>query len=858
MGTHLEDDQPADVIETINEIAKGINAGETVVFCGAGISYNSGLPVVKQFSPYVLLTLCASREERPKIEGKLKGVQDTQGKSGGLIKKVCELAEVSEEAIRKVMDALPFEAFIETLDNYSDIDRIFDIYDADSYKPAVEPNANHTFLAKLVAAGKVKTIVTTNFDQLIEKALKSEGKIEQRDYDVLYREEEFQKIKWARDRIRLIKLHGSIHDKQAMAITLGKVAQKELSEGRANIIRHVYTQGNHKQVLILGYSCSDVFDLSPQIEALEGDMKGVFLVQHSGGRGVEDIRNREDKNPFKAFKKGKRLCLNTDDTVRALWESTLPDPYHVNKRDTAYWEEKVDGWHAESLQHRGEVSKHSILGQLFYAVAEWRTAIRCYERALASSREAHDKEGEGATLDSMGSAYRQLGEYRKAIDLYEKALEIARRIGNVQRVGNTLSGMGIAYANLGDYRKAIELLEKALEIHRRIGDVGNEGGTLGNIGSAYMQVGDYRKAIELHEKALEIHRRIGNVRGEEGNLCNMGTAYQHLGEYRKAIELHEKALEIARKIGDVRDEGAGLNNVGLAYDNLGEYRKAIELYEKALEIARKIGDVRGEGGALGNIGLAYDDLGEYRKAIELYEQHLEIARRIGDLQGEGNALCGLGRAYALIGMRDKTFECLGKSKTIFKGLGLQHMVATVEKMTQSIVAAAKIDDTDWPKITGPGLDSVRRHFSDTDVKKKLLPAWNHLVELRIGRPSKFLTDMAESKFGFLNLGNAARKIEIALKSKSGVPYIAPGDLQGKPHLRSLYAAFITALYEAAACAEVLAGLGGPVRPIEGKLGVQELWQQLEYFARGHEEEEWRIEIARSWRNRLDAHKKERQ
>jgi hypothetical protein len=217
----------------------------------------------------------------------------------------------------------------------SRIDRILDIYDAAIYKPAVEPNANHAFLAELVAAGKVKTIVTTNFDQLMERALRNKGQIEKSDYDVLYREEEFLKIDWAQDHIRLIKLHGSIHDKQAMAITLGKVAQKKLSEGTANIIRHVYTQGNHEQVLILGYSCSDVFDLSPQIEALEGSLKGVFLVEHSGGRDVEDIRLREDKNPFKAFKNGKRLYLNTDDTVRALWESTLSEPHHVNKRGTA-------------------------------------------------------------------------------------------------------------------------------------------------------------------------------------------------------------------------------------------------------------------------------------------------------------------------------------------------------------------------------------------------------------------------------------------------------------------------------------------------------------------------------------------
>jgi hypothetical protein len=220
--------QPTDATETIEEIARGINAGETVVFCGAGISYDSGLPVVSQLIPYVLLTLCASTEEVHIVEEELKGIEHAQDRPNRLIQRVCELTEASDEAIRKMIDALPFEAFIETLADNLRIDRILDIYDTDRYKPVAEPNTNHTFLAKLAAAGKVRTIVTTNFDQLIEKALKNEGKIEERDYDVLYREEEFEKINWAQDRIRLIKLHGSIHDKQAMAITLRRVAQKEL------------------------------------------------------------------------------------------------------------------------------------------------------------------------------------------------------------------------------------------------------------------------------------------------------------------------------------------------------------------------------------------------------------------------------------------------------------------------------------------------------------------------------------------------------------------------------------------------------------------------------------------------------
>ena len=99
-------------------------------------------------------------------------------------------------------------------------------------------------LAKLAIAGKVKTIVTTNFDKLIENAIKKtlvqQHKHDSFDYDVIYRENDFKNIDWALDRCRLIKIHGSIDDPRAMAATLSSVAKKELSAARGEIIRHVF------------------------------------------------------------------------------------------------------------------------------------------------------------------------------------------------------------------------------------------------------------------------------------------------------------------------------------------------------------------------------------------------------------------------------------------------------------------------------------------------------------------------------------------------------------------------------------------------------------------------------------------
>ena len=676
-------DLPAEAVKIIQDIAANINTGKTVIFCGAGISRNSGFPVVDELIPYLLLALCVSREEAHSVP------------PDSIIQTICERMEVSEQIIHKIIKDLPFEAFIQTLVKNSKIDQILDIYDANAYYPPVDPNTNHVFLAKLVALGKVKTIVTTNFDQLIEKALKKEGKIERKDYDVLYREEDFcdGKIAWDDDRPRLIKIHGSIYDKEAMAITLHSIAKQELSERRASIIRHIFEQGKHNNVLVLGYSCSDVFDLSPQIEALKENLKNVFLVQHSSDQGVEDIREKAERNPFKAFMNSRRLYLDTNRLVRELWKLTLcKKPIHKQPILTALfqfnttlekliskqcgfqlrvidWKEKVDAWYTDLSQDRTEASRYFIYGALFFNVTELKAAIRNYERALTIYKSNSSIQGEATVLNNMGTIFRHLGDYQSAIDILEKALDITRSIGDLENEGKVLNNMGLAYDNLGDYRQSIGFFEKALEIARRIGDRQGEGAALGNMGSAYANLGEYNKAIEFYVKDLEIARMIGDVQGEGSVLGDMGSAYANLGEYNKAIELHEKALEIAGKLGNVNGEGAALNNMGTVYRNLGDYRQSISFFEKALEIARRIGDRQGEGVALGNMGSAYAHLGEYHKAIEFYLKNLEIARMIGNVRGEGSALNNMGVAHMQLGDYRKAIDIYEKALEIARKIG---------------------------------------------------------------------------------------------------------------------------------------------------------------------------------------------
>jgi len=128
----------------IQLLQRSIIARELAIFCGAGISFTSGIPVVSQFLPAVFQTLGLATAEW-------------------------------EQVLQKEM---PFEARMEVLVHNSVPHRLYDVFRIG------EPNANHVLLAKLARAHLVTTLCTTNFDSLIETALDREGLVRNRDYRV--------------------------------------------------------------------------------------------------------------------------------------------------------------------------------------------------------------------------------------------------------------------------------------------------------------------------------------------------------------------------------------------------------------------------------------------------------------------------------------------------------------------------------------------------------------------------------------------------------------------------------------------------------------------------------------------------
>jgi hypothetical protein len=167
----------------------------------------------------------------------------------------------------------------------------------------------------------------------------------ERDYLLCDSSTTLDDIDWSSGLPKVIKIHGSITNKAEMAITLRQVAAHVLTKGREKVIDRLFRDGTHDSIVVFGYSCSDQFDISPHIESYSTSPTNVLLVEHDRARVADEpIGAKKERNPFQRFH-GSRLFLDTDAFVRALWESSLEEPYRWEVSGVSNsWQQLIKRW----------------------------------------------------------------------------------------------------------------------------------------------------------------------------------------------------------------------------------------------------------------------------------------------------------------------------------------------------------------------------------------------------------------------------------------------------------------------------------------------------------------------------------
>jgi NAD-dependent protein deacetylases, SIR2 family len=562
-------------------VSQSIKSKKLAVFCGAGISRNSGLPTVSDIVTCILKRLGLNKEEIEEI----------------------------------MANAIPFEAFMELLDDNSDISPILNIYGLG------EPNTNHIFIAKLAKNGFINTIYTTNFDLLIEKALENEGLKENIDFKVYYREEDFDDIDTIFENgdsnfIRLFKIHGSVRvnsntiDLVSIRTTIKSVSNKALSDQRKNAIRHLFSSGKQDTVLVMGYSCSDILDINVYINSIknEKNLKKVVYLKHGAIEG--EFRNDEfDKDiasfndfkineyPFKSFL-GKILIKNTDDFVKELWRNVLDSGNDIKpefKHHVDYLK-YINEW-IEVLSE--SALKDLIIGRLFAAILDYKKSIEYYEKNLKiiknPNNEPYNMDTEyfwkyrtAVCYLSLGMSNYEINEDTSAIKYFKKSAELFLDIKHKKGIAKCLSCLGGIYFKKGNNPHAIDCFEKSLEINVETHNRKEIANCYASIGACHFELGNLDETIANYQKAEQVCKNEGYM--DSLALChtNLGATYGEKGDLEKAMEKLDESLKISLYLGNKQRIAHNYQNIGVFHRKMGNFKEAIEANESIQEFSNDI------------------------------------------------------------------------------------------------------------------------------------------------------------------------------------------------------------------------------------------------------------------------------
>lgn len=466
------------------------------------------------------------------------------------------------ETRQLVEDAYPFEAFMEAFHEEVGITRLF----ADCAR--VSPSAAHRLLADLVRLVRLGSIQTTNFDELIEQAVGTPTAV-------------------------VTKLHGTVSDPASIAVTLEGVAGHSLLPPRERAITTMFAEGEHDAVLVIGYSCSDEFDISPAIEALGDGLKRVWIVEHEPGADrAEDIIERRERNPFRRCRDGTRLFCDTDVLLARIAAATSAQSYSQSYADDRTWSAALEQWWMDVPRERRGFAGHAILGQLFYNRHELGTALRHYRLAIegsANTGPAPDQLARGRI--QIAGCLRAMGHHEEALAEAQEAERLAAPLGDV-----TLKAMAT-----GTVANALLSLEKP-------DDAAGAAGT----------------AVEMLRTVPDQERRLGMF------LALQGVTYERRGFLDEALKCYEESLPLAQFTGDKGGEAARTGAIGAIHAARGDWEAAERWFSKAQSLATAMADSRGTAFVVLGRATAAFQRREIPRALGLSHEAIDRFRALRD------------------------------------------------------------------------------------------------------------------------------------------------------------------------------------------------------------------------------------
>ena len=546
----------------VDKIVTDLRSGSFAVWCGAGISIPSGLPKADDLIKELLLNTRLNPDEQERIS-------------------------------KIVPSRLPFERLMEvilgTMDNVAQ-KQLLDLF------LLGKPSTYHLFLARLARLGMLKIICTTNFDTHIETALDDEDLERGKDYDVYQSIEQFSEIDWHCNIIHVIKLHGSVELPEELAVTVSHVAAPGSVPRVHGPVSHVFGNGSHTGVLVMGYSFSDRFDISPAITQAgeSGSNKQVVNLQYTlhgdTDYKIDKIKNERDNiHPLTVIEN--HLCLHGDseEVVKELC-LRLGFGNLGTTKPSSNWRSFLKNFFNKMDKRHDGIAGYYIAGSLLTMIGSDHDAIPYFAHVDEIAKKTENTRWKLLALQNLAGAFIKIGDVDNGLNTLKKAEPLALEFEKGSFSDHVRSQFGSIYSQLGDssYQRSLQFYDKALEVAKKDGDFMRYVPHLSGIANCWMKLGDFDAAQQAYEYALQIVENSGDLYRKAEVFGNIGSLAYIIRDYKSALGWYDKAQKTSNLCGDVEQEGLHTMNLANVYVKSKQYDNAFDCYSKARKILKGV------------------------------------------------------------------------------------------------------------------------------------------------------------------------------------------------------------------------------------------------------------------------------
>lgn len=566
------------------------------------------------------------------------------------------------------LESLRYEFLVEKIQNLFDKELEFLNY----LDWVTTPNANHLFLAQMIL--RYNYVITTNFDYLIELAVKSLliGSEYKKIMSIITREDYEKNIRF---KYPIVKIHGSKRDcitgrptANSLITTISSLG-RDREKGKTFAIepfkrKLIDSITDGRDLIVMGYSGSDDFDISPMLKELR-NIKRIIWIDHNSNPTMEEnyqykpidtsklnsvsniskldtiLLELASKNKFEVFK----IKVNTINFVKESLAKTfhvsfsnLKENIPITQKSFKEFMEKYHFNKAESYKYRLAHEIYSDLGDIESAE---RTAITGLELATEES----DDINKLYFTNALGLLFLTKGDMEKALEQFNETLELTNKLDMSNEKIGVLINIGEHYRKKGDLKNGFKYILEAADLASDKTPNILKHSIFNSLGVIYRANGDVPNAIKNLEMALEVAEKMGDLFRKSLVYSNLAGIYFYLGRLDPALKNASEALKIDELLGDLDDMASNLNTIGNIYRMAGRNNQALNYLERAYTIADKIKKLKVKSLAANSIGVIYFNLGKLDMALKMYNEAYEIRKKLGDISGQATSLNNIGLIY---------------------------------------------------------------------------------------------------------------------------------------------------------------------------------------------------------------------